>query len=62
MSPCLCILFSLAQIRFLVEFAVITLDTETQLPKAKIYKPDEIDELLQAEGLAKKEDDNAMKS
>ncbi|KAH7876682.1 nucleophile aminohydrolase [Lentinula edodes] len=45
-----------------LEFAVITLDTETQLPKAKIYKPDEIDELLQAEGLAKKEDDNAMKS
>lgn len=61
-SPSLCILFDLAQIRFLVEFAVITLDTETQLPKAKIYKPDEIDELLQAEGLAKKEDDNAMKS
>ncbi|KAH7877669.1 nucleophile aminohydrolase [Lentinula edodes] len=41
-----------------LESAVITLDTETQLPKAKIYKPDEIDELLQA----KKEDDNAMKS
>ncbi|KAJ3875855.1 nucleophile aminohydrolase [Lentinula edodes] len=38
-----------------LESAVITLDTETQLPKAKIYKPDEIDELLQAEGLAKKD-------
>ncbi|KAJ3735613.1 nucleophile aminohydrolase [Lentinula guzmanii] len=45
-----------------LEFAVITLDPETNLPKAKIYKPDEIDELLQAEGLSKKEDDNAMKS
>ncbi len=45
-----------------VEFAVITLDPETKLPKAKIYRPDEIDQLLEAEGLAKKEDDAAMKS
>lgn len=45
-----------------MEFAVITLDPETKLPKAKIYRPDEIDQLLEAEGLAKKDDDSAMKT
>lgn len=47
---------------FLVEFAVLTLDPTTKKPKAKIYKPTEIDILLQKEGLAKKDDDNAMTS
>ncbi|EIW82829.1 N-terminal nucleophile aminohydrolase [Coniophora puteana RWD-64-598 SS2] len=44
-----------------LEFAVLTYDEEAKAPKAKIYKPGEIDALLQAEGLAKKEDDE-MKS
>lgn len=45
-----------------VEFAVLTLDPETRQPKAKIYKPTEIDALLQAEGLGKKEEDTEMKA
>jgi len=45
-----------------LEFATLTLDPTTNQPKAKIYKPSEIDALLQREGLAKKEDDNAMKT
>jgi len=44
-----------------VEFAVLTVDPETKQPKAKIYRPDEIDKLLESEGLAKKDDD-AMKT
>lgn len=39
-----------------VEFAVLTLDPDTKKPKAKIYRPSEIDALLQSEGL-KKEDE-----
>ncbi|KAF7428054.1 hypothetical protein PC9H_007273 [Pleurotus ostreatus] len=39
-----------------LEFAVLTLDPETKKPKAKIYRPSEIDALLQSEGL-KKEDE-----
>lgn len=46
----------------LVEFAVLTLDSETNKPKARIYRPAEIDALLLAEGLTKKEDDAEMKS
>lgn len=45
----------------IVEFAVLTLDPVTKQPKAKIYKPAEIDALLQTEGLGKKDDDNEMK-
>ncbi|KAK7053248.1 Proteasome subunit alpha type-3 [Paramarasmius palmivorus] len=45
-----------------LEFAVLTLDPETKEPKAKIYRPDEIDQLLQSEGLAKKDEDTAMKT
>ncbi|ESK92022.1 proteasome subunit alpha type 4 [Moniliophthora roreri MCA 2997] len=45
-----------------LEFAVLTLDPETKEPKAKIYRPDEIDQLLQTEGLAKKDEDTAMKT
>jgi len=44
-----------------LEFAVLTYDEDAKAPKARIYKPSEIDALLQAEGLAKKEDDE-MKS
>ena len=45
-----------------VEFAVLTLDPTTKQPKAKIYRPSEIDALLQTEGLAKKDDDTEMKA
>jgi 20S proteasome subunit alpha 3 len=45
-----------------LEFAVLTLDPETKQPKAKIYRPSEVDELLVAEGLAKKDEDTEMKS
>jgi 20S proteasome subunit alpha 3 len=38
-----------------VEFAILTLDPETKQPKAKIYRPHEIDALLVSEGLTKKE-------
>lgn len=38
-----------------VEFATLTLDADKK-PKAKIYRPSEIDALLQKHGLAKKED------
>ena len=43
-----------------MEFAVLTLDEKTGKPKAKIYKPKEIDALLEKEGLAKKDEDTAM--
>ena len=43
-----------------VEFAVLSLGPDKQ-PKAKIYKPAEIDALLHAEGLAKKDEDTEMK-
>ncbi|EGO00172.1 hypothetical protein SERLA73DRAFT_180614 [Serpula lacrymans var. lacrymans S7.3] len=45
-----------------LEFAVLTLDESTKQPKAKIYKPSEIDALLRAEGLAKTDGDTEMKS
>lgn len=48
--------------RCTVEFAVLRLDADNK-PQAKIYKPAEIDALLESEGLAKKEDDDSeMKS
>jgi 20S proteasome subunit alpha 3 len=45
-----------------LEFAVLTLDPKTKKPKAKIYKPAEIDKLLTSEGLMKKDEDTEMKS
>ena len=42
-----------------VEFATLTLDANKQ-PKAKIYKPAEIDALLQKHGLGKKDEDADM--
>ncbi|CAA7260689.1 unnamed protein product [Cyclocybe aegerita] len=45
-----------------LEFAVLTLDPATQQPKAKIYRPSEIDALLVSEGLTKKDEDTEMKS
>ncbi|KAG6864943.1 hypothetical protein C0991_006172 [Blastosporella zonata] len=45
-----------------LEFAVLTLDPETKQPKAKIYRPAEIDALLLAEGLTKKDEDTEMKT
>lgn len=56
------ILFLDEFILLIVEFAVLTLDEETKQLKAKIYRPKEIDDLLLAEGLTKKEEDTAMKS
>jgi hypothetical protein len=43
-----------------VEFAVLTLDPVTKAPRAKIYKPSEIDALLLAEGLTKQDEDTVM--
>ena len=43
-----------------VEFAVLTLDPATKAPRAKIYKPAEIDALLSAEGLTKQDEDTEM--
>lgn len=45
-----------------VEFATLTLDSTTKQPKAKIYRPSEIDALLEKQGLAKKDEDAEMKS
>jgi 20S proteasome subunit alpha 3 len=39
-----------------VEFATLTLDPETKKPRSKIYRPAEVDALLEKHGLAKKED------
>ncbi|KAI0684739.1 20S proteasome subunit [Cytidiella melzeri] len=44
-----------------LEFATLTLDAEQQ-PKAKIYRPAEIDALLKKHDLAKKDEDTDMKS
>lgn len=44
-----------------MEFATLTLDAEKK-PKAKIYRPAEIDALLRKHDLAKKDDDTEMKS
>jgi len=43
-----------------LEFAVLTFDPVTKAPKAKIYKPAEIDALLSAEGLTKQDEDTEM--
>lgn len=48
-------------LNFAVEFATLTLDPVTKEPKAKIYKPSEIDAVLQKHGLAKKDGDTEMK-
>lgn len=45
-----------------VEFATLTLDEATKVPKAKIYRPVEIDGLLKKHDLAKKEEDAEMAS
>lgn len=45
-----------------LEFAVLTYDDAAKQPKAKIYRPSEIDALLVAQGLAKKDEDTEMKS
>ncbi|KAG9049282.1 protein with putative role during mitosis [Tulasnella sp. UAMH 9824] len=45
-----------------LEFATLTLDTATKAPKAKIYRPAEVDALLEKHGIAKKDDDSEMKS
>ena len=44
-----------------VEFATLTLDAEQQ-PKAKIYRPAEIDALLKKHDLAKKDEEAETKS
>ena len=44
-----------------VEFATLSLDDQ-QRPKAKIYRPAEIDALLRKHDLAKKDEDSEMKS
>jgi len=46
----------------LVEFATLTVDAETKQPKAKIYRPAEVDALLAKQGILKKDDDAEMKS
>jgi len=45
-----------------VEFAVLTVDPVTKEPKAKIYRPAEIDALLVKHDLAKKDEDTEMKA
>ena len=49
--------------RFLiVEFATLTLDKATKQPRAKIYRPAEVDALLKKHDLAKKDEDTEMSS
>ncbi|CCO28958.1 20S proteasome subunit alpha 3 [Rhizoctonia solani AG-1 IB] len=40
-----------------LEFAVITLDSDTKKPKSKIYRPAEVDALLDKLGVMKKDDE-----
>lgn len=40
-----------------LEFATLTLDAATKAPKAKIYRPTEVDALLEKHGIAKKDDE-----
>ena len=47
---------------FIVEFATLTLDPATREPRAKIYRPAEVDALLEKHGLRKKDEDTEMKS
>lgn len=44
-----------------VEFATLTLDKATKQPRAKIYRPAEVDALLEKHGIAKKTDNDEMK-
>ncbi|EIM81162.1 proteasome subunit alpha type 4 [Stereum hirsutum FP-91666 SS1] len=44
-----------------LEFATLTLDPTTGQPKAKIYKPAEVDALLQKHDLGKKDEDSEMR-
>lgn len=44
-----------------VEFATMTLDKTTKQPRAKIFRPAEVDALLAKHGIAKKSDDVEMK-
>ena len=46
----------------LVEFAILTLDKDGKTPRAKVYRPAEIDALLQEYDLAKKDEDTVMRS
>ncbi|KAI0000473.1 proteasome subunit alpha type 4 [Russula vinacea] len=45
-----------------LEFAVLTVDPATKEPRAKIYRPAEIDALLVKHDLAKKDEDAEMKA
>ena len=45
-----------------MEFAVLTLDPATNQPRAKIYKPSEINALRLAEGLTKQDGDTEIKA
>lgn len=49
---------------YVVEFATITLNPLTKQPSAKIFRPADIDELLEKTGMAKKpeEKDTEMKT
>ncbi|KAG8863513.1 protein with putative role during mitosis [Tulasnella sp. 330] len=44
-----------------LEFATLTIDKATKQPRAKIYRPAEVDTLLEKHGIAKKSDDEEMK-
>lgn len=45
-----------------LEFAVLTLDPKTKKPRPKIYKPAEINALLDKHGLGKKDEDAEMRT
>jgi len=45
-----------------LEFAVLTIDEETKQPRSKIYRPSDIDAILQKHGLAKKDEDSEMRT
>jgi len=45
-----------------LEFAVLTVDPVTKEPRAKIYRPAEIDALLVKHDLAKKDEDAEMRT
>jgi len=45
-----------------LEFSTLTLDPETKQPKARIYRPSEVDALLQKQGLGKKDEDSETKT
>lgn len=51
-----------ANTSYTVEFAVLTVDPATKEPRAKIYRPAEIDALLVKHELAKKDEDAEMKT